>query len=531
MDDWGFFDACCVVGRHLKWQPGFPHTPEDLLGEMDYLGIREALVLDSLSRENHPAEGNQRILETTGGAPRLHPAWSALPTGAPDEQPDPETLLSQMREHRVGALFLFPKQYRFPLTDWCIDELLEPLAGATVPVFINYNEVGRGAWDWDETDWADVVVLCRRWPRLPVVVSEWRIRRANRLIYRALDTCENLHIELSGYWLHRGIEFITQHWGSRRLLYGSNWPLMGQACTLATVTTADISEADKRRIAGDNLRELIRWCEPPQPDVSLPEPGDEFVAFARTGRRPQRMTFADCHGHLGGTACHYHLPDCTLDGIVADMDRFGIEKVCVFSFTVVFSDERFGNDLVAEAVRRYPDRFVGFTGLNLHRGRDEMLRELERCAKLGLRGIKLIPWYQDFPEEHPLLEVACQWAHERRQIILNHNWGASRQVERLVASFPKACFLTGHATSAYADIMMRHSNLFVCSCPVLGPGDCERLVQAIGADRLLFGSDLEDLPIAWGLGPILCARLTVEEKRLILGDNLRRILAQYSLNA
>jgi hypothetical protein len=35
---------------------------------------------------------------------------------------------------------------------------------------------------------------------------------------------------------------------------------------------------------------------------------------------------------------------------------------------------------------------------------------------------------------------------------------------------------------------------------------------------------------AWGLGPILFARLGPREKGLILGGNLRRILETYSLN-
>jgi len=66
---------------------------------------------------------------------------------------------------------------------------------------------------------------------------------------------------------------------------------------------------------------------------------------------------------------------------------------------------------------------------------------------------------------------------------------------------------------------------------LLGPRSCEEVVGAIGADRLLFGSDLEDLPIAWGLGPILFSRLSPDEKRKILGGNLERILARYSLKA
>jgi predicted TIM-barrel fold metal-dependent hydrolase len=524
------FDANCTLGRHLWLKEGGLHTAEHLLDEMDHYGVGEALVLDSLSRENHPDEGNRRILRVTDGNPRLRPAWSALPAHGDDEQAPPAEFLEEMRKHRVGALFLFPRQYRFRLADWCVDAFVEPLASARVPVFLNYNEMFAGGTAWDQTDWEEVVALCRRWPQLPVVVSEHRVRRAQRMIYRALDACPNLRLELSGWWLHRAIEEISGKWGAGRLLYGSNWPHLGPHQTLATLTTAEISDADKRKVAGDNLRGLLSWCGPcPAVGAKLPPPADEFVAFGRTGKRPKDMTFCDNHGHLGGRACHYHLPNCTHDGIVRDMKRLGVEKACVFSFAGIFSDETHGNDVTAEAARRHPDMFVGFTMLNPHRGREAMRRELERGAKLGLRGVKLIPHYQGYPETGPLIDVACQWAHERKQVILNHSWGPPEQMERLVRTYPNACFFTGHATTAYADLMKRHKNLFVCSCPLLGPRACEGVVAAIGADRLMFGSDLQDLPIAWGLGPILFARIPPDQKRLILGENLRRVLKEYSL--
>lgn len=532
-DGFGFFDAKCRVGRHLTLQQGGPHTAEDLVAELDRYGIAEALVLDPLSRENHPDDGNRRILEVTARQPRLRPAWSALPAHGADEQARPAEFLASMRRNRVGALFLFPRQYRFSLADWCVDAFLEPLAEAGVPVFIDFNEIGAGArGGCDQTEWEAVVGLCRRWPGLPVIATEYRIRRTQRMIYRALDACPNLRLELSGYWLHRGIEYLTAQWGAERLLFGSNWPEFGAHMTLATLTTADISDADKRKIAGGNLRQLIRWCDdrPPEP-VRFDPPADEFAAFGRTGQRPAHMTFRDCHGHLGGRACHYHLPGCTLDGIVRDMDRLGVLTVCAFGFTGVFSDETPGNALVAEAVRRYPDRFVGFTQLNPHRGEADMLRQLERGARNGMRGIKLIPHYQGYPQEGPLIDVACRWAHERKQIILNHHWGSVEQVERLTAQYPNACFIQGHTSTAYAQLMKVRPNLFVCSCPLVPPSACEDTVAAIGADRLLFGSDLQDLPIAWGLGPILFARIPVEQKKQILGGNLQRILREYSLKA
>ncbi|MCC7261878.1 MAG: amidohydrolase family protein [Candidatus Latescibacteria bacterium] len=528
-----FFDANCTLGRHLKLQPGGLHTAADLLAEMDHYGIGEALVLDCLSRENHPADGNQRVLELTRLNPRLRPAWAALPAFGEDEQPPPEELLAQMRRHQVAALFFFPRTYQFTLADWCVDPFLGPFAAAGVPLFINYNEAGpTGPRGWDETDWEQVVALCRRWPSLPVVVSEWRIRRAQRQIYRALDICPNLHLELSGYWLHRGIEYLTSHWGAQRLLFGSNWPALGQHTTLTTLSTAQISEADQRLIAGDNLRRLAGWCGPrPALPVVFPEPADEYVRFGRNGERPATMKFLDCHGHLGGRAAHYHLPNCDLDGIVRDMDHLGVERICAFAFAGVNSDEQFGNDVVAEAVRRYPERFIGFTQLNPHRGPEWMRAELERGAAMGLRGVKLIPHYQGYPPEGPHIDVACQWAHERQQLILNHHWGSAAQLERLITTYPDACYLTGHTTTEYAALMRRMPNLYVCSCPLLGPRTCEEVVRAIGADRLLFGSDLQDLPIAWGLGPILFARLPAADKGLILGGTLEHLLRRYSLRA
>jgi predicted TIM-barrel fold metal-dependent hydrolase len=242
------------------------------------------------------------------------------------------------------------------------------------------------------------------------------------------------------------------------------------------------------------------------------------------------MLFDDCHGHLGGRSPSYHVPGGDLESTVREMERLGSRRACVFSFTGVSSDEQFGNDLVADAVARYPDRFMGFALLNPHRGADEMRRELERCAALGLRGIKLIPYYQGYPEDGPLLEVACRWAHERKQIILNHSWGPPANLEQLLAKYPNACFINGHTSLAYAGLMERFPNLYICSCPLVGPRACEEVVGRIGADRLLFGSDLQDLPIAWGLGPILFARLPVEQKRMILGGNLLRLLESYSLS-
>ena len=208
------------------------------------------------------------------------------------------------------------------------------------------------------------------------------------------------------------------------------------------------------------------------------------------------------------------------------MDKFGIRRCCVFSLEGVFSDEAYGNDRVADAVRRFPDRFVGFTMVNPNHGERLLRLELERGLAMGLKGVKLISAYHGYPVEGPLIDVACEFAHRHGLLILNHHWGSAAQMERLCATYPNACFLTGHSTDSYAEVAKRARNLFICTCPFLQWGQVEHFVQLYGAERLLFGSDLTDLPIGWGLGPILYAQIPESDKRKILGGNLKALLQE-----
>lgn len=527
--NWNLFDAHCTIGRYLKLTEQGLYSSEDLLSEMDHYGISEALVVDSLSRENHPFDGNQRVLESTRSTDRLHAAWSVLPSLFEETGRTAEEFIREMEINDVRAIFLYPNQYLFNLSDWSIDFIMEIAASRQIPVFVNPVEAnGRGS--SDSTDWNGIVELCKRWPQLPIIISEGRIRRSQRMLYKAFDACPNLHLELSAYWLHRGIEFITEKWGAHRLVFGSGWPKYGPHMTLTNLTTAQISNEDKILIAGDNLRNLLSWNTPiPSVEVDFPESPDKYIQYGRTGARPRDMRFYDVHGHLGEYNAHYHVPDSGIEKVIEDLDYYGIEKVCVFSFAGVYSDEVFGNDIVSNATKKYPDRLIGFTLLNPNRGEAEMIRELERGNELGMRGIKLIPPYQGYPVEGPRIEIACKWAHENRQIIINHHWGSPEHVEYLLSKYPNACFITAHTTIAYAAIMEKFSNLYVCSVPLLSPRACEDVVSAIGADRFLFGTDLLDLPIGWGLGPILFARISPDEKELILRENLKRILTKYSL--
>ncbi|MHB9038250.1 MAG: amidohydrolase family protein [Armatimonadota bacterium] len=250
-----FFDAHCYVGRYKTFRPGSFYSPSELIDNMDYYGIAEALVTHAMSREHHPADGNAAVLAATKDRDRLHPSWALLPT-ASRELPNPATSVRDMIAGGVWAARLFCGSYSFSLSDWCIGDLLDELEAHHMPTFID-PDVELDTVEPDLFDWNAVDALCRSHPKLPVIISKARFGAARRVLYQLLEAYSLLHVETSGLWVNRGIEFITTEFGANRLIFGTRMPVRDPACAVAQVTYAEVSEEDKKLIAGDNLRRLM----------------------------------------------------------------------------------------------------------------------------------------------------------------------------------------------------------------------------------------------------------------------------------
>ena len=64
----------------------------------------------------------------------------------------------------------------------------------------------------------------------------------------------------------------------------------------------------------------------------------------------------DTHTHIG--QAHHSGRTCTAQQMLAVMDRTGVDRALLIPFPVV-EDFREQHNLIAEAVRQYPDRFAG----------------------------------------------------------------------------------------------------------------------------------------------------------------------------
>src|SRR6266498_717821 len=90
-----FFDCNCAFGPYRTRVFRFARTPDQLIAEMDFTNIEQALVYHTAMRFDHPAVGNELVVRETRGHSRLRASWALLPSQS-GEQPALQTLLGEM---------------------------------------------------------------------------------------------------------------------------------------------------------------------------------------------------------------------------------------------------------------------------------------------------------------------------------------------------------------------------------------------------------------------------------------------------
>lgn len=245
----------------------------------------------------------------------------------------------------------------------------------------------------------------------------------------------------------------------------------------------------------------------------------------------------DCHGHIG---VHPDFPACkgSSDEMVAVMDQLNIEKLAVTSTLACFSDCPRGNVEVAELLQRHPQRFLGYITVNPN-PRGEALEQLERYAHFHHPPlIKLHPDLHQYPVTGPNYLPIWDYAHQTHAIVLVHTWDSDANCGPLLFAgiarqFPGARILLGHSGVSWRgygqaiDVVKEAPNVFL---DISGSQShrtvLERCVGEVGAERILFGSDMPYLEAAVSLGRVLTAGITDEAKHSILRHNFLRLLMQ-----
>ena len=94
-----FFDCNCIIGRSGVRRSTEISTVNEFVKQMNYFGIKEALVYHFASKEYHPADGNIALSKSITRYKQLHGCWILVPHYTA-EMKEPEKLIDEMLKKR-----------------------------------------------------------------------------------------------------------------------------------------------------------------------------------------------------------------------------------------------------------------------------------------------------------------------------------------------------------------------------------------------------------------------------------------------
>ncbi|NSW89116.1 MAG: amidohydrolase [Firmicutes bacterium] len=240
----------------------------------------------------------------------------------------------------------------------------------------------------------------------------------------------------------------------------------------------------------------------------------------------------DAHGHLGYYKL-FNIPDSSAEGILKTMDRVGIEKICVSSLAGLEVDYKYGNDMVADAIKSSKGRILGYACVNPFEQND-VIPELERCFdKLNMTAIKLHPDLSDCPADSKKYIPVYEFAHQRKLVIMNHSWGSAQNLRSIADKYYNIKFIQAHYGSAWdgnqeLEILKAIRDLDNVWLDTAGSG-CylgafEKTVDFLGADKIVFGSDFPFFDPCHQLGNVVLSNISEEDKVKILSINFLKLV-------
>jgi len=269
--------------------------------------------------------------------------------------------------------------------------------------------------------------------------------------------------------------------------------------------------------------------------------GSLLTAASQTGPAgARRFRIWDEHCHLG--AVPGDTPEARMEVLIECADRLGIERLLL---SQGYSADRHPtaeqlhaeNDRVMRAVRRFPDRAYGSVYLSPAHP-EFSVEEFDRCVRDGPM-ICVGELEADRRCNVPEMDVIAERARSMNVPILQHTWlkaggndeGESTpydvvELARRHPGLQVVCVHTGGDWERGMRIIRATKNVYAeiaGSNPTAG--FVEMAVRELGAERVIYGSDTGGRSFASQLAKVLGARVPDSAKELILGGNLRRLLA------
>jgi predicted TIM-barrel fold metal-dependent hydrolase len=217
----------------------------------------------------------------------------------------------------------------------------------------------------------------------------------------------------------------------------------------------------------------------------------------------------------------------TADALIASMDKNRIDKSVVLSYawaTRELSVEV--NDYILESVARYPKRLIGFCFAPPTTG-DGSLREIEKCLESGARGFgEIRPDFILAKHCIDVLKPIAELVMKHNAILLTHSSEpVGHQYPGKIVGAHWGGGLPFYALMPEVKAALKNVYFDTAASPLLySPDIYRRVIELVGEDKILFGTDYPLLKAGRYFKEIDSLRLPPATSKEILGGNAARLL-------
>jgi predicted TIM-barrel fold metal-dependent hydrolase len=223
------------------------------------------------------------------------------------------------------------------------------------------------------------------------------------------------------------------------------------------------------------------------------------------------------------------------------MDRSRVDSAVTWLQPPYVREIDRANEYVYKAVKKHPDRILGFGWADPNLGVEKARETVKKCIyDYGFLGVKLNGAQNEYYIDDPALSIPVIEEIARTGKILAFHVGADAyerthpfRVGKIAKRFPQLQILMVHMggasfadlSNAAIEIAQVHPNITLIgsairSIPIL------KAIKTLGASRVCFGSDtpfeLMHVEVA-KYHALLDGEVTQEEKQLVMGGNIIRL--------
>ena len=239
------------------------------------------------------------------------------------------------------------------------------------------------------------------------------------------------------------------------------------------------------------------------------------------------MVYNDFHVHMGTSSSG---EKTTIEDLIASMDKYHIERsgLSILNGTVC----SVLNDRVMEAVKKYPDRIVGYAYINPRE--ENCVEEVHRCLSSGyFKGVKFHSWKHGYyPDNCKPLDDVCNAIAEYDVPVITHTGTPTLSLPQqwavVAKKHPDVKFVFAHIglqEFGYGCVICAKEldNVYVgtesqSEIPVI-----RKAIDELGADRIIFGTDWPYKYIPAEIIKMEPYGLTDEELEKIFYSNARKL--------